>query len=254
MSLNPTKRFSDRVHYYVKYRPEYPTEIVDLLKEACALSKSSTIADIGSGTGFLSELFLQNGNKVFGIEPNPEMRMAAEDRFADKPHFISINGRAESTGLEESTIDFITAGQAFHWFDLEKTKSEFKRILKSHGFVVLIWNVRKLDATPFLTAYEKFLHKYGTDYKKVQYKTVASQLVENFFGKCQYKLEIFSNSQKLNYVGLEGRLLSSSYVPAYGKTNHNRMLEGLASIFNECNIGGYVTFEYDTKVFFGKLN
>src|SRR5438034_6729060 len=167
---NPLQRFSTRVDNYVKYRPGYPSEILELLRRNCALTNDSVIADIGSGTGKLSELFLKNGNRVYGVEPNEAMRVSSEALLARYPNFVSIPARAESTTLDSETIDLVTAGQAFHWFDREKTRREFTRILKPAGWVVLIWNERRLDSTPFLREYERLLLKYGTDYQVVRHE------------------------------------------------------------------------------------
>jgi ubiquinone/menaquinone biosynthesis C-methylase UbiE len=128
-----TKRFSNRVENYVKYRPHYPQEIINFLSEEIGLNSEKTIADIGSGTGISAELFLENGNKVYGIEPNKEMREAAEIYLEKYKYFISVNGTAEDTLLENDSMDIVLAGQAFHWFDVEKAKKEFKRILKGRG-------------------------------------------------------------------------------------------------------------------------
>ena len=142
--IDPKKRFSSRVENYIKYRPNYPSKIIDFFIDNKLLSKKSVVADIGSGTGILSELFLKNGNKVYGVEPNNEMRKAAEIFLQKYPNFISIDGSAEETRLQEESVDLITAGQAFHWFNTKEAKKEFKRILKSDGSVTLIWNNRRL--------------------------------------------------------------------------------------------------------------
>ena len=115
------ERFTSRVETYAKYRPGYPVEIIDLLKRECGLTPESIVADIGSGTGKSSEPFLAHGNVVFGVEPNAAMRDVAERLFRDQPRFRSIKGSAESTTLPDSSVDLITAGQAFHWFDPLKT-------------------------------------------------------------------------------------------------------------------------------------
>src|SRR6266480_1804978 len=159
------ERFSNRAEHYVKCRPGYPVEILDLLRTHCGLTQDSVIADIGSGTGKLSEPFLQNNNQVFAVEPNRAMRTAAEQLLSHYKKLVSIDGSAESTTVPNHSIDLITAGQAFHWFDRPKAKLEFARILKRDGWVVIIWNERRLDATPFLKAYEQLLLNFGTDYQ-----------------------------------------------------------------------------------------
>src|SRR5277367_2962064 len=134
------QRFSSRVADYVRYRPGYPSEALALLKKECGLLSGHAIADVGSGTGFLSELFLKSGNRVYGIEPNKEMREAGEEYLASYDSFASVDASAEATTLEDATIDFVTAGQAFHWFDATAVSREFRRILKPDGWVVVMWN------------------------------------------------------------------------------------------------------------------
>src|ERR1700732_4152215 len=128
------QRFSNRVADYVRYRPGYPAEVLTLLRTQCGLKSGHVIADIGSGTGFLSELFLKNGNRVYGIEPNEAMRQAGEEYLASYDGFASINGSAEATTLDDASIDFVSAGQAFHWFEPVVARHEFRRILKPEGW------------------------------------------------------------------------------------------------------------------------
>jgi len=252
MPNNPTTRFSNRVGNYVKYRPHYPEKIIEYLTEKNILKKDSDIADIGSGTGILTELFLKNGNKVYGIEPNKEMRGAGEEYLKDYTNFISVDGSAESAPLEKYSVDLIIAGQAFHWFDVEKAKEEFKRILEPGGNVVLIWNVRQLDTTPFLKAYEELLIKYGTDYLKVRHENVDNKVLTKFYDQ-EYESKTFYNEQVFDFESLKGRLLSSSYSPTDDMPEYQPMLEQLQKIFNEYNHNGKINFPYDTNIYYGSL-
>ncbi|HVF27553.1 MAG TPA: class I SAM-dependent methyltransferase [Pyrinomonadaceae bacterium] len=247
------QRFSSRVDNYVKYRPTYPTAVVDLLEDECDLTRDLIVADVGSGTGILSELFLRNGNKVFGVEPNREMRAAGERLLMDYPNFTSVDGTAEATTLESAGVDFVTAGQAFHWFDVEKTRIEFARILKSDGWVVLVWNERQTDSTPFLRDYEQMLLTFGTDYEAVSHKQVDRNRIVPFFGPGGFELRTFANQQLFDFESLKGRLLSASYTPEVGHANHAPMLDVLQRIFHEYQSDGRVTVEYDTNVFYGRL-
>ena len=179
---DPTKRFSSRVENYIRFRPGYPKEIIGLLQSECGLTSHSVIADVGFGTGKLTQLFLENGNAVFGIEPNREMREAGEQFLKHFPNFTSLANTAEDTVLPNASVDFITAGQAFHWFDRKRCRKEFVRILKPTSWTVLIWNDRKTQATPFLVAYEDILKTYALDYSKVDHKQVDDSVVEEFFG------------------------------------------------------------------------
>jgi ubiquinone/menaquinone biosynthesis C-methylase UbiE len=251
---DPKTRFSSRVDRYIKYRPGYPKEVIDFLKEKEILLANSIIADIGSGTGILSELFLKEGNKVYGIEPNRDMRVAAEKLLSDYVNFISIEGTAEKTNLEINSIDIITAGQAFHWFNLEKTRIEFSRILKSEGWVVLVWNRRKKHTNEFLKEYEKFLLKYGTDYAAIEKSKLE---FDKFFGRSEsnknyYKVH-YDNYQIFDYNGLKGRLLSTSYIPIEENTKHYEMLAELKQLFETFQKDGLIMFEYDTEIIYGQM-
>lgn len=250
--FNPTTRFSNRVADYVKYRPRYPHAIIELLRTECGLTSDSVVADIGSGTGFLSELFLENGNRVFAVEPNAEMRRAAEQLYGHRENFISVDGTAEDTRLSENSADVIAAGQAFHWFDLDKCQPEFRRILKPEGWLILVWNNRRLD-NPFLRAYESFLRQYGTDYPQIDHNRIDDAILTKFFGNQAYRLQSFENSQTFDYGGLEGRLLSSSYAPARGHPDYEPMLHDLKRLFDKFQKNGSVTLRYDTKVYYGKF-
>ena len=250
--INSTQRFSSRVENYIKYRPGYPAAILDLLKEKCGLSGASVVADIGSGTGILTELFLRNGNLVFAVEPNREMREAAEQLLSKYPNFVSVSGTAEATTLKAQSADVVTASQAFHWFDRGQSRQEFLRILKPGGRVVLIWNERNLTG-PFAAAYEHLLRTYGTDYEEVNHRHTDAKVIGPFFGASGYKRVRFPNRQIFDWEGLKGRLLSSSYAPEPGHPKHFPMLEALHSLFSEYQTGGQVTFEYDTLVYYGRL-
>jgi SAM-dependent methyltransferase len=251
--INPTLRFSGRVENYVKYRPGYPTSIVETFTKDCGLTPNSMVADIGSGTGILSELFLKNGNRVFGVEPNREMREAGEQLLGKYHGFTSVNGTAEATTLADFSVDFTTAGQAFHWFDRERVRKEFARILKPNGWVALIWNERLTDTSPFLRAYEDLLRQYGTDYATVDHRNVDTDAITAFFAPETFTLRKFENRQVFDSDGLKGRLLSSSYTPEPGHPNYQPMLDALRALFDKHQIGGNVSFDYITLLYFGRL-
>ena len=249
---NAKERFSNRVENYIRYRPGYPDGIVPLLQTKCGLRADSVIADIGSGTGILSRIFLVNGNTVFGVEPNKEMREAAERLLRSWTGFKSVDGSAEATTLATRSVHLAMAGQAFHWFDREACRREFARILRPKGWVVLIWNDRKTEATAFLRDYEQLLHTYATDYAKVDHKRIDEQVLQAFFQGTPAKA-VLPNFQQFDFEGLRGRLLSSSYVPEHGEPGHAEMLTALRRLFDEHQHEGQVTIEYDTLVYYGQL-
>lgn len=250
--LDPTKRFTNRVQNYVKYRPSYPAAIIPLLKSECGLTSESVIADIGSGTGFLSELFLKNGNKVFGVEPNAEMREAGEQSLADYPNFKSVAAAAESTTLPDASVDFITAGQSFHWFDGDAARIEFERILKKGGWVVIVWNGFEVDKTPVVAGYQHVLLRYGTDYRGVG-REIADTNVETFFSPGKCKRANFDFQQFFDFEGLKGRVLSASFAPEPGHPNYEPLIEELRTIFDANEKNGKVAFDYDTEVYYGQF-
>lgn len=252
--MKTTERFSDRVANYVKYRPGYPAEVIHRLRDAGLLRENSVIADIGSGTGISSLLYLENGFEVYGVEPNKEMREAGEQFLAAYERFHSIDGTAEQTGLPDVSVDMVLAGQAFHWFDPEKAKAEFRRILKPGGHVVLVWNDRRFDTTDFLRAYEDLLKMFGTDYAKVNHRNIDETQFDAFFGKGNWNAFSVCNFQDFNFEGLKGRLLSSSYVPAEDHPDTPFMISVLKKIFLRYQEQGTVRFEYDTRVFHGTID
>jgi len=250
--LDSTQRFSSRVENYIRYRPGYPREIIEFLRTNCRLRSESVIADVGSGTGILSELFLKAGNRVFGIEPNPEMRQAGERLLQSFPGFTSIPGTAEQTMILEKSVDFVTAGQAFHWFDATRARQEFRRILAPDGWVVLVWNDRRTDSTAFLAGYEQLLRDYATDYDQVNHKRIDASTLRDFFN-VESDTKTFPNFQHFDFESLRGRLLSSSYAPDIGQAGHAEMMEALRRLFETHQTEGRVTFEYDTVVHCGRL-
>lgn len=249
---NNTQRFSNRVNDYVKYRPDYPAEIIPFLEQAIGLRKDSVIADIGSGTGIFAKNFLDYGNTVYAVEPNKLMRHKAEDLLQGYSNFISIDGTAEQTNLQDSIANLVTAAQAFHWFEVTKTKAEFKRILKPGGYCCLVWNERR-TTSPFEQAYEQLLFDYSLDYSKVDHKNINDTIIADFFAPAAFIKQSFDNKQVFDFESLKGRLLSSSYAPAKDHPKHQAMIENLQKIFDTFNQNNNIEFRYDTKLYVGQL-
>jgi SAM-dependent methyltransferase len=250
--MDPTQRFSDRVDDYVRSRPHYPRKLVPLLQREIGLTSSWLIADVGSGTGISSEPFIANGNRVIGIEPNAAMREAAESLFASQANFESVDGTAEDTTLPARSIDAILAGQAFHWFDRDAARAEFRRIGKPDAWTVLVWNRRETESTPFQMDYETVVEQYGTDYQQVRHDRMGTGIFEEFFAG-DFQLRTLPNAQQLDYAGLSARLLSSSYTPAAGDPRRAPMLHELHRVFDRHQENGTVRFDYVTEIVFGRL-
>ena len=250
--MDATERFSNRVEDYARYRPHYPGAVIGFLQTNCQLSETSVIADVGSGTGILTELFLRHGNPVLAVEPNREMREAGERLLRGYPRFQSIAGRAEKTTLPGQSVDFVTAGQAFHWFDRDKARVEFSRILQPRGWVVLVWNERRVASSSFAEAYEILLHDYATDYEKIDHRQITKEIIGQFYDG-RFGLASFEQSQRFDFAGVKGRLLSSSYAPDTTHARHSAMIAELEKIFDTHETKNEVVFDYETKVYYGRL-
>ncbi len=250
MAQNNTTRFSNRVADYVAYRPGYPESIVDFLENDYGLEKGDLIADIGSGTGISSALFLKRGYRVTGIEPNKEMREKSVALLGGDPGFNAVDSTAENTQLPGRSVDAIIAGQAFHWFDRDKARQEFSRILKPGGVVALIWNER-LTAGEFEGEYDELIVRHAIDYVKVDHRNIDLEKIKVFFDPAAVELKIFPNHQDFDFNGLEGRLLSSSYMPAKNEPGYEAMSTDLRALFDRYQENGVIRINYDTKVFAG---
>src|SRR6202790_83276 len=252
MTKLATTRFSDRVENYVRYRPGYPPEVLELLRTDCGLQPQHTVADVASGTGIFSRLLLENGNYVIAVEPNSEMRETGSRDLKAYSRLEAVAGTAEDTTLDSASVDFVTAAQAAHWFDLPRARAEFARILKPEGWCVLIWNERRTASTPFLRDYEQLLLTYGTDYKEVRHERTTA-MIHEFFAPALSKQRVYSLRQQFDYEGLAGRLWSSSYAPLEGHPRYVPMMQELQRIFRAHAKDDTVDFEYKTRVFYGHL-
>lgn len=250
--INTVERFSNRVENYVKYRPSYPPEVLHLFHNEMFLQTDSVVADIGSGTGISAKIFLENGNKVYGVEPNKAMRDAAEVFLQDFTQFESVDGTSENTRLPDKSVDFIVAAQAFHWFDLDKTRPEFHRILRDNGFAALIWNERQLDTTPFLRGYEEILKKFGTDYEKVRHDHLDEKIFADFF-QAEFSQKTFLNVQTVDFEGLKGRMVSSSYIPSEDSEVFKPMIAELRALFEKYAENGKIQILYNTNIYYTRF-
>jgi SAM-dependent methyltransferase len=249
--MDSTQRFSDRVNDYVKYRPHYPAALLSYLQSSISFDASRIVADIGSGTGISTELFLQNGNRVYAVEPNEAMRSKAEELLSAYPGFVSIDGTAETTGLPAAGIDLIVAGQAFHWFDPVRTRQEFVRIARPGAYAALVWNER-LILSDFEKEYEQLILQYSGDYTTINHKNIADAKIGAFFHPETFVLKVFDNEQVFDYEGLKGRLLSSSYIPNKGP-GYEAMIRNLEPLFARHQSGGKVRVGYETKLYTGRM-
>lgn len=250
--MDSKERFTDRVDTYVKYRPTYPREALNALFGEVGLRAGNTVADMGAGTGIFSRLLLEHGAKVVALEPNAAMREAAVQTLGNLPNYRAESGSAEASGLVDASVDHIVCAQSFHWFDRELAGAEFRRILRPGGKVVLIWNTRLTEGTPFLEGYEQLLHEYGLAYQAVSHRNISGEELRAFFPAGMQEAR-FVNRTRLDFEELRGRLLSSSYSPMPGHPNHEPMLKELEALFERCQSDGKVDFDYVAEIYWGEM-
>ncbi|HAX80596.1 MAG TPA: SAM-dependent methyltransferase [Cyanobacteria bacterium UBA11372] len=244
--MNPLDRFSDRVEDYVKYRPSYPKDaiahIISSLKTA-----DPVVADIGAGTGISSRLLAElHSIRVIAIEPNAEMRQAAETHalveFRD--------GTAEATNLADNEVDLVTCFQSFHWFNPALTLPEFHRILKRDGRLAIVWNSRDRQDI-FTEKYSNIVRKASNNHPGEKRSDAIKPFLESsLFGN---RLQsVFPYKQMLNLAGLVGRAMSTSYIPKSGEA-YEELLSDLQQLFeSSCDENGFVGLVYQTEVYLGK--
>jgi SAM-dependent methyltransferase len=252
-SRDPTARFSDRVDSYVRARPSYPVAVLDAIEEETARSGPLSVADVGSGTGIFTKLLLERGHTVYAVEPNAPMRTAAERDLGANPYFRSVDGKAEATRLADASVDLVTAAQAFHWFDRDAARVEWSRILRPPRWAALLWNDRRSEPG-FGSAYEEFLKEWGgEEYRRVRWSWAVGDTLGKFFGPDGFRERTVTNKQELDLAGVQGRLLSSSYLPGPDDSRREPMLAAAAGMFERFQNGGTVVLSYETKLYVGRL-
>jgi SAM-dependent methyltransferase len=250
---DPTERFSDRTSDYVKARPSYPREVLDVLRSECGLGERKSVADLGSGTGIFTRLLLESGATIHAVEPNDEMRAAAERELGATPRFVSVRGRAEATTLPAASIDLATAAQAFHWFDVEATRRELVRILRPGGHVALVWNDRDVKTTAFLREFEALLVAHCPKYPELQGKADSTSKFDAVFGAGRWKRSVLPNEQMLDREGLVARVMSASYAPKTGTIEHDAIVAALGALHDRHAEVGVVRIAYGTVIVHGRI-
>ncbi len=238
-----TERFTGRVEEYAKYRLPYPAEVIGILTSRCGLGREHLVADIGAGTGMLSQVFLEHGNAVLAIEPNDEMRAACERLGSAWPGLTVQDATAEETGLGDASVDFVSAGRAFHWFDQEKAAMEFRRILRPGGWVVLASNGRLRDDSPQSKDYEALLCQHGTEYEANRWRHITDPRVDDFFAGGELFRDEIRGEQRLTREELIGQTQSLAVAPQQSDAKYEGMQQALREFFAKWQVDGVVTMQ-----------
>lgn len=246
--MNNTQKFSGKADVYAAARPSYPKELFTFLKSEYHLGAGTVIADIASGTGKFTQPLVQMGCKVYAVEPNDDMRSQAESLLGGYENFISVNGSAENTGLGDHSVDFISAAQAFHWFDPARFGAECKRIIKPSGKVFMLYNYRNEDAE-ITKRLSDICQRLCPKFKGFS-GGVKSNNVESFFGgKCE--VFTFKNDLCYNRDTFVKRMLSSSYAPREGDENYNFFITELNAVFDDFSDNDNLLMPNNTQLYVG---
>jgi SAM-dependent methyltransferase len=250
-AADPTRRFSDRVADYARYRPRYPAGLVRTLIERTGLRTSWTVADVGCGTGLSAEPFLEHGNTVLGVEPNPDMRAAAAVELARFTSFYALAGTAEATALATASVDLVISGHAFHWFDAARALAEFRRVVRPGGPIVILWNTRRTSGSATAEAFEAIVQRFGTDYGEVRHDRFDGERMRAVCGGVCERVSI-EHAQDLDFETLRGRLLSMSFLPSAGDPARPVMLGALDEAWAAHADGSVYRLDYETEIYIGR--
>lgn len=243
--------FSERATDYAVSRPDYPAALFEVLKMNCPPNKGAVVADIGAGTGQLTQGLLKSGYRVVAVEPNAEMRDASNFRLGETDGYSSISGCAESIPLESASIDLITVAQAFHWFEVERARIEFLRVLRDGGRVALIWNDRVLE-DPLHAALDEVFSRFGGAKRAALVAHEDRSDVPRFFGSTQPKQFVWPHDHYLDREGLLSLVFSRSYIPGRNTPDGPVIADRVRKIFSHFADNETVKVRYRTVAIIGR--
>lgn len=242
--------FTDRAENYLKGRPEYPAEFIEYLYNELGISKNDSIADIGSGTGKMSKLFLEKGNKVFCVEPNIDMRSLSNELLNHYKHYVSIAKPAEDTGIKSNVVDYIVCGNSYDYFDRNLAKPEFKRILKKTGKVIVTYYGQQNEKVS--EEIEELNSKYGL--KQTYTIPQKNRDFSDIFTKDKFIEKIFEHKFSESYEDFIAGCLSSSHAPKPNTENYNLYCDGLKKIFNNNKTNEKLELTFRLKCLIGNVD
>ena len=243
--------FTEKVADYIASRPDYPSALYAALRDCCTPSDGVTVADVGAGTGLLTQGLLRNGYRVVAVEPNADMRAASDRLLRENEGYRSIAGCAESMPLAPASVQLITAAQAFHWFEVDRARAEFLRVLTENGLVVLIWNDR-VPGDPLHAALDEVFDEFGGAKRAALVVHEGRADVPRFFGSTRARELSWSHAHRLDENGLRSLVFSRSYIP--GRSTHagRAVADRVDKIFRRFVTNETVEVRYRTIAMLGR--
>ncbi|MGI2335777.1 MAG: class I SAM-dependent methyltransferase [Dehalogenimonas sp.] len=247
--MTDDQNYTARIESYANYLPGYPTAYIDYLTQRGKLRDDSIIADIGAGAGILAKAIAPRVNRVLAVELDEKMRLAGVENCRSVPNITVIPGSAEGTGLESSSIDLLTAGQSFHYFDTEASKLEFRRILKPGGLTALSWHIRVRDYL-FGEAFENLMRQFCPDYRGA---SVNEWPTGQFFKNGEYERRTFANHRLVDLETLIGYALSMPFSPTKGEARFSEFVEKLATLYDKYSDHGKLELRAAVDSYCGEI-
>lgn len=248
-----TKRMVLDPYAYDAHRPSYPAAAMTMLTNLGALSPQSVVADVGSGTGIFSKVLLDNGCRVFGVEPLVELSEVANVRLADHLRFTNILGSAEETSLDDSSVDLVTAASALHWFDADAARNEFRRILREPGWTAALWNFRMTGDSAFDKAFDRLWRREFGPPPAATRREIECVIAPRFFSNSTFERYAFENPLLCNEDGLVGLAASSSHAPGRDDPKWLEVEQHIRRLHRLHQREGLVQVSYETMMYCGRL-
>ena len=217
--------YFNKAEDYAKFRPEYHQDAVKILIEKTNLDTSWCAADIGSGTGNLFKNYISFVKTVYAVEPNKDMRKHAESVFNSHSAFVSIDGTSGNTRIPSKSIDLLTMGQALHWFNVDESRKEFKRIMKPNCWIAIIWN---------------------------EFTKSSNINCSEFFPESEFQLYSFSHFIIENWEQYIGGIRSDSSSPTQDDASYLSFEEKHMQIFKSKAVDDLLKVEYTTNLILGR--
>jgi SAM-dependent methyltransferase len=251
--MDPTSRFTEHADAYARFRPGYPGAALEWIASRARLPSGARVADVGAGTGIFSQALVQRGFEVFAIEPNERMRDAAA-RALEATSARVVAGSGEASGLPSHSVALVSVAQALHWLDVERARSEFRRILVPGGWVAIVYNSRDLESKGFSSAYEEAFARFAPSREAVGHLGTARDFrIAELFADGSFTTHSFRHVQSLDWDGVRGWLASISYAPPAGSPDRADLETALREAFTRHARDGVVAIDYVTTVSVGQL-